>query len=126
MRRNPKAAEEAKKRQMAQLKELESATATFKTRVERLMACPAGVDAGAEEFMMVVEQAEMVIAAEEFSMAGDMLEFFAGYEDMLVMVEEMCPEGGAAPAPAEEAPSEEVPAEEAPAEEAPAEEAPAE
>ena len=34
----------SKQRQMAQREELKSASAAFGTRVERLMACPAGVE----------------------------------------------------------------------------------
>ncbi|MCB9745871.1 MAG: hypothetical protein H6740_25075 [Alphaproteobacteria bacterium] len=72
-----------------------------------------------EEFAMIGEQAQMVIDAEDFGMAGDMITFLDSMEPTLDELIPMC--GGAAPWRRWEAPAEApAPAEEAPAE-APAE-----
>ena len=79
-----------------------------------------------EEIGMVFEQAQMVVDAEEVSMAADVQTLLDGYTPLVDDAIANCPAGGAAPAPEEgaegaegEAPAE---GEEAPAEEAPAEE----
>lgn len=137
-----KAAEDAETARLAELKRLEDERLAREARQkEQLVAlatrtdqynkkleaasCPAVAEMGMlEEFAMIGEQATMVVEAEDFQMAGDMITFLDSMEPMLDDMASMCG-GGDAPAP-EEAPAEEAPAEEAPAEEAPAEEVPAE
>ena len=129
-------AEEREKRQKAQLEELKGRVASFNAKIQEA-SCPAVIEMGMlEDFAMIAEQGQMVVDAEDFQMAGDMITFFESYEPMLDDFIPMCaeaapapepaPEEGSGDAPAEVAPAEEAPAEEAPAEEAPAEEAPAE
>lgn len=123
-------AKEREERQKAQLGELASRMAAYNKKLEAA-SCPAVEEMGMlEDFKMIGEQGQMVVDAEDFAMAGDMITFLDQMEPMLDEMAGMCGDGGggAEPAPegGEEAPAEEAPAEEAPAEEAPAEEAPAE
>ncbi|HJN73594.1 MAG TPA: tetratricopeptide repeat protein [Myxococcota bacterium] len=140
-------AEEREKRQKAQLEELKGRVASFNKKLDQAN-CPAVAEMGMlEDFAMIAEQGQMVVDAEDFQLAGDMITFLESYEPMLDDFIPMCaeapapeptPEGGAvepdgtapegdAPAPEEggdeapEAGGEEAPADDAPAE-APAEE----
>ena len=132
-------AEEREKRQKAQLEELKGQVASFKKKLDQA-SCPAVAEMGMlEDFAMIAEQGQMVIDAEDFQMAGDMVTFLETYEPMLDEFIPMCAEAAPSPAPTPddaatpgdaggppEGEGAETPAEEAPAEEAPAEEAPAE
>jgi len=135
-------AEEREKRQKAQLEELKGQVASFKKKLDQAN-CPAVAEMGMlEDFAMIAEQGQMVIDAEDFQMAGDMVTFLETYEPMLDEFIPMCADAGPAPAPeggAEEpagdggeeaAPEEAAPKGEAPpeagGEEAPAKDAPAE
>ncbi|MCB9761383.1 MAG: hypothetical protein H6739_16190 [Alphaproteobacteria bacterium] len=107
---------------MKKLEELKARTAAYNKKVEQA-SCPAVVEMGMiEEFAMIGEQAQMVIDAEDFGMAGDMITFLDSMEPTLDELIPMC--GGATRLAAVRL-SAEAPAE-APAEEAPAEAPPAE
>ncbi len=125
-----KAEEERQKRQMAQLDDLKARNESFKAKMGKAQ-CPDAIEMGVEELSTVTETADMVVMAEDFQMAADVLTFFDQYEPMLDQLVQLCPEGGAAPPPADEPPAEgeaaEPVAEEGAADDtAPAEEAPAE
>ncbi len=124
---------EREKRQKAQLDELVGRVASFRGKLAQAN-CPAVAEMGMlEEFEMIAEQGDLVVQAEDFAMAGDMITFLDSMEPTLDELIPMCatvepspaeappvepPPSEAPPAPAEETPA---PAEEAPA--APAEEA---
>ena len=82
-------------------------------------SCPAVIEMGMmEEFAMIGEQAQMVLDAEDFGMAGDMITFLDSMEPTL---DELIPMCSTSELPAPEAPAAgAVPAEDA-APEAPAE-----
>jgi tetratricopeptide (TPR) repeat protein len=132
-------AEVRKQRQQQVFETLKSETAALDAMLKKYGDCPDMIElGGTEQGMMILEQAQMVVQAEEVDMAADVMTFFEQLIPQLKDIIQYCPEPGAAPAPAPaeggEAPAEgaEAPAEggEAPAEgaEAPAEgaEAPAE
>ena len=128
-----KEAKEREDRQRAQLTELASRMLGYNKKMEAAN-CPAVVEMGMlEDFQMIGEQGQMVVDAEDFAMAGDMITFIDQMEPMLDEMVGMCGDGGGEPAPeeapVEEAPANDVPADapaDAPTEEAPVEEAPAE
>ena len=123
--RQKKEAEEFRKAQIAQLKELEKTVEAYEAKIGGL--CDMIAEMGMlEDFVMVADTAKEAIAAEDFAMAQQLFPMIAEMEETIDSdLAPLCASGGGA-APAEEAPAEEAPAEEAPAEEAPAEEAPAE
>jgi tetratricopeptide (TPR) repeat protein len=99
--------EERQKRQMAQLDTLKARNDAFKAKMQKAH-CPDAIEMGVEELSTVTETADMVIASEDFQMAGDVLTFFDQYEPMLDQLVELCPEGGAAPSAEEPTPQAEV------------------
>lgn len=122
-------AKEREERQRAQLGELANRMAAYNKKMEAAN-CPAVVEMGMlEDFAMIAEQGNMVVEAEDFGMAGDMITFLDQMEPMLDEMAAMCGGGDAPPpeeAPTDEAPTDDAPTDDAPpAEEAPAEEAPA-
>ncbi|MDG1481814.1 MAG: tetratricopeptide repeat protein [Myxococcota bacterium] len=118
-----KAEEERKKRQLAQLDELKTRTSALQADYDTYSGCEMMVEMGGTEMMeMVLEQALMVIEAEEADMAGDIMMFIDDLQPQIEMLKPECDGGGAAPAPAEG--GEDAPAEggeDAPVEEPPAE-----
>ena len=110
--------EERQKRQMAQLDTLKERNEAFKAKMG-LASCPEAIEMGVEELATVTETADMVIMSEDYQMAGDVLTFFDQYEPMLDTLVELCPQGGAEPAP-EEAPPQAEGSEGEPAGETPA------
>jgi tetratricopeptide (TPR) repeat protein len=118
---------ERKERQKQQFEELKAKTTSLQADFDSYGACEMMVEMGGTEMMeMVLEQALMVIEAEEVDMAGDIMMFIDDLTPQIEMLKPECGAGGSAPAPAD-APSEE-PAEgdAAPAEGAEGEAAPAE
>lgn len=118
-----KEAEERERRNKELLSNMGSRVSKYQSALSANKAC-------LDEMMvmegeMILEQAQMVVEAEDASMAQDINTLLDGYAPTWDEAIAACGSGGSA-APAEEAPAEEAPAEEAPAEEAPAEEAPAE
>jgi tetratricopeptide (TPR) repeat protein len=71
-----KEAEERKQRQIAQLKELQSRANVLASSIESMRNCEFAMETGMiDQGDMVVEQAMMVVEANEYSMAIDMLMF---------------------------------------------------
>ena len=99
--------EERKQRQIEQLKDLKTRTAKLQADIESLRGCEFAMETGMiDQGDMVVEQSMMVVEANEYSMAVDMLMFMdqlAAY--MPENLEGCAAERAAAPAPQpEEAP----------------------
>ena len=115
-----RAAEERERRNKELLGTIADKVAATESKLTQYGEC---IDAGsAEEVMMVLEQAMMIVEAEEADMAPDVDGLLDAYIDALDAAVANCEPS----APAEEAPAEDAPAEDAGGEEAPAEEAPAE
>jgi tetratricopeptide (TPR) repeat protein len=113
---------EREQRQKEQLKILAERTAKLEATLDKYGSCPIMVEMGmAEMGLTVLEQAKMVVEANEFSMAADMMTFFDQVEPE---IEALIPSCAPAPAPAPE-PEPEEPAVEEPAVEEPAVEEPA-
>ncbi len=122
--RKKKEAEDRKKRQEEQFDLLKTKVAGMQADYDTYGTCEMMIEMGGAEMMeMVLEQANMVIEAEEVDMAGDIMMFVDDLQPQIDALKAECSDGGAAPAPevAPEEGGEETPAEEAPAEEAPAE-----
>ena len=103
-------AQERKQRQLAKLEELKAKVATLQSVLDQYGDCPMMVEmGGAEMGMMVLDQASMVIEAEEADMAADVMTFVDEIMPQLEMIIPECGGGGAAPAP--EAGGDEAPAE---------------
>jgi tetratricopeptide (TPR) repeat protein len=120
--RKKKEAEERKKRQEAELDKLKTKLAELKAIAEKYQACEAFAMGVGEEAKMVIENAQMVVEANDAEMAGDVSTFVDQILPMATEAAAACGGGAPAPAPAEGgAPA--APAEPAPA--APAEPAPA-
>jgi tetratricopeptide (TPR) repeat protein len=132
--RQKREAEDLRKAQLAQLKELEKRVKAYQKKIDGL--CSLIADMGMlEDFQMIADTAKETIAAQDFATAQQLFPMISEMEETIdVDLAPLCAEGSdmapeeapAEEAPAEEAPTEEAPAEEAPAEEAPTEEAPAE
>lgn len=99
--RQEKERQEREKRQREKLVELKARNTAYMAKVEQA-SCPAAMEMGMiEEFAMIGEQAQMVLDAEDFGMAGDMITFLDSMEPTL---DELIPMCGGAEAPAPEAP----------------------
>ena len=110
--------QEREKRQREKLVELKARNIEYMAKVEQA-SCPAVIEMGMmEEFAMIGEQAQMVLDAEDFGMAGDMITFLDSMEPTLDELIPMCSTGepSAPEAPAEGAAPAEDAAPEAPAE----------
>ncbi|MED5370337.1 MAG: tetratricopeptide repeat protein [Myxococcota bacterium] len=126
LKRQEQERKEREERQKAQLVKLQERTTAYMAKVDQA-SCPAVMEMGmVEEFAMIGEQAQMVIDAGDYGMAGDMLTFLDSMEPTLDELIPMCGDAGSTePAPAEGEATEAAPAEETAAEPA-AEAAPTE
>ena len=128
--RRKKEAEERKRRQQETFNTLKSKVAAPDALLTKYASCELMIEMGGIDMgQMVLEQAQMVVQAEEIDMAADVMTFVDDLLPQLQSNTAFCDEefaAKAAEAPAEGAPAEGAPAEGAPAEGAPAEGAPAE
>ncbi len=113
-------------RQKEQLKVLAERTTKLEATMAKYGECPIMIEYGMTDMgMTILEQAQMVVETNEFSMAADMMTFFDQIEPEIDALIPSCAPAAPAPAPAP-APEEAAAAPEAPAEDAVAPEAPAE
>lgn len=111
--RKKKEAEERKKRQEAELEKLKTKLAELKAVAEKYQTCEAFAMGVGEEAKMVIENAQMVVEANDVEMAGDVSTFVDQILPMANEAAAACGGGAPAPAPAEggaPAPTEPAPA----------------
>jgi tetratricopeptide (TPR) repeat protein len=96
-------AEARQQRQIAVFENLKTETARLDTMLKDYGACELMVESGGtEQGMMILEQAQMVVQAEEADMAGDVMSFFEQLMPQLESIIPDCPAPGTAPpAPAD-------------------------
>ena len=98
--RKLKEAEERKKRQQEKFNELKAKVAGLKGLLDEYGDCPMMVEMGGTEMgLMVLEQAQMVVEAEEIDMAADVMTFIDEVSPQIELLIPECQGGGAAPAP---------------------------
>ncbi len=98
--------EERKKRQKAQFQELKTRTSALDSLLSKYSSCQAMIDSGNLELAMtVVEQAKMVIEANDISMAADVMTFFDQVQPEIEAIAPSCQEE---PAPTETESSEQA------------------
>ena len=96
--RKKKEAEDRKKRQQEQFNALKAKVGELQAMLDKYGECEMMVEMGGTDMgMMVLEQAQMVVEAEEVDMAGDVMTFV---DEVLPQLQEIIPScsGGAAPA----------------------------
>ncbi len=123
--RRKQEAEERKKRQRKVFEDLKVKVASLDALLTKYGSCELMIEMGGIDMgQMVLEQAQMVVEAEEIDMAADVMTFMDDLLPQLQSNTAFCDDefsAKAAAAPAEAAPAEAAPAEAAPAEAAPAE-----
>ncbi len=99
--RRKQEAAERKRRAQETFEKLKSETERLTVMLQKYGTCPDMVElGGTEQGEMILEQAQMVVQAEEVDMAGDVMMFFEQLMPQLEAIVPNCPEPGAAPAPA--------------------------
>ena len=96
-----KARQEREIAQKKKLEDLKGRTASFQGEVTALQDCAMAIEMGMIEMgMLIAEQAQQVIDAEEFAMAEDMITLIDDTQSQLDALKPECGAGGGTPAPA--------------------------